>query len=38
MKSKNTSRFWARVMCWILVAMMILGGSTYVIYALAGLL
>ena len=38
MKIKLTARFWARVMCWILVAMMVLGGSSYLIYAIAGLL
>lgn len=38
MNTKNKARFWVRIMCWILIAMMILGGSTYVIYTLAGLL
>ena len=38
MNTKNKTRFWVRIMCWILIAMMILGGFTYVIYALAGLL
>jgi hypothetical protein len=38
MNSQQKTRLWARIMCWILAGLMILGGATYVLYAIAGVL
>lgn len=38
MKQKSNSQFWVQILCWVLIAMMILGGATYLIYALLGLM
>ena len=37
MKKKTGSRFFVQLLCWILIAMMILGAVTYSVYALLGL-
>ena len=36
MKTKNRTKFFVRLMCWILAAMMVLGLMTYILYALGG--
>lgn len=36
-KEKKTSG-WVRILCWILIAMMLIGAATYAIYALMGIL
>ena len=38
MKQNKSSRFWLQLLCWVLIAMMVLGGATYLIYALLGLM
>ena len=38
MKLQKGSRFWVQLLCWVLIAMMVLGGATYLIYALLGLM
>ena len=37
MKEKKRSRLWVQLLCWVLIAMMILGGATYSVYLLLGL-
>ena len=37
MKNKTRSRIWIQILCWILIAMMIVGAITYTLYALLGL-
>ncbi len=38
MKQNKNSRFWLQLLCWVLIAMMLIGGATYFIYALLGLM
>ncbi len=37
MKQKQKSRFWVQLLCWVLIAMMIIGAVTYFVYALLGM-
>ena len=37
MKKKFGSRFFVQLLCWILIAMMVLGAITYSIYAILGM-
>ena len=36
MKKKSGSRFWVQLLCWVLIAMMVIGAITYSLYALLG--
>ena len=38
MKQKKASRFWIQLLCWVLIAMMVIGAITYSIYALLAIL
>ena len=36
MKKKKGSRFFVQLLCWILIAMMVIGAITYSLYAILG--
>jgi hypothetical protein len=38
MNEQQKTRLLARIMCWILAGLMVLGGATYILYAIAGVL
>ena len=38
MKQKKKSRFWVQLLCWILIAMMVISAITVSIYFFLGLL
>jgi hypothetical protein len=38
MKKEQKNNLWVRIVCWFLAMMMLLGGATYTIYAILGLL
>jgi len=38
MKQKDKTRFWVRVLCWVLAGMMVITSATYILYMLVGLL
>ena len=38
MKQQEKSRFWVRLLCWILAGMMIISSATYLLYMLFGVL
>lgn len=36
--NQQKNSLWVRILCWFLAVLMILGGATYVIYAILGLM
>lgn len=38
MKKEQQNNLWVRIMCWFLAVLMVLGGATYAIYAVLGLM